>query len=270
MDRLKALFTKNLVSKFKEEGSKGKRDIIARMAISIILLCMILVNLSGCAQTMHAIEHSKMTVVAKMSDTIFIDPQILAKNRNVFVRVTNTSDMQEIAFEGILIERLRQRGLNIVSDPSRAGYIIQANVLYMDYEKQGLTADGMLAGGFGGALAGSTFGSGTRGPAAGMVAGSIIGSVVGSLVGSLIHVDTYVGIIDVQIQERVEGGVRGTMTTDASQGSVTRFQTEREIKSDFQTYRTRIVAKAKQTNIDKQEAARVISDKLAAQIAGMF
>ncbi|BCB96607.1 hypothetical protein JZK55_15290 [Dissulfurispira thermophila] len=76
--------------------------------------------------------------------------------------------------------------------------------------------------------------------------------------------------MDVQIKERVEGGVTGTMKTDVKQGSSTSLTTEREVKTDYQEYRTRIVAKAKQTNIDKNEAAQVISDKLAAQIAGMF
>jgi hypothetical protein len=67
-----------------------------------------------------------------MSDTIFLNANILAKNRNVFVRVTNTSDMQEIQFESFLKDKLSQKGLTIINDPSQAGYVIQANVLYMD------------------------------------------------------------------------------------------------------------------------------------------
>ncbi|WP_333655654.1 complement resistance protein TraT, partial [Dissulfurispira sp.] len=62
----------------------------------VVLSVAVVFVLSGCAQTMRAIEHAKMTVAVKMSDTIFLDPTILTKNRNVFVRVTNTSDMQEI------------------------------------------------------------------------------------------------------------------------------------------------------------------------------
>ena len=60
------------------------------------------------------------------------------------------------------------------------------------------------------------------------------------------------------------------MVPDAKQGEATVLRTEREVTSDFQTYRTRIVAKAKQTNIDRTEAAKIISNKLAIQIAGMF
>jgi len=241
------------------------------VALVVLLLFAAQMTLSGCAQTMHAIEHAKMTTTVKMSDTIFLDAANLAKNRKVYVRVTNTSDMQEIAFEGLLRDKLAAKGLQIVNDPSQAGYIIQANVLYMDYEKQGLTADGMIAGGYGGAIAGAVLGGrGWRGPAAGALIGGVVGSLVGGAVGAAFKVETFFGAVDVQIQERVEGGVRGTMTTDASQGSATRLQTEREIKSDFQTYRTRIVAKATQTNIDRNEAAGIISEKLASQIAGLF
>lgn len=243
-----------------------------RKGILALLISLSLAGmaLSGCAHTMSAIEHREMTVTAKMSDTIFIDPKLLATNNKVFLKVTNTSDMQEIDFEHQLKNRLIGKGLTLVTDPSQAGYIIQANVLYMDHEKEGMTADGMLAGGFGGAIAGSKIGSGWRANTAGAAAGAAIGSVIGGLVASAIKVDTLCGVVDIQIQERVEGGVKGKMVTDAAQGSATKLQTEREVKSDFQTYRTRIVAKATQTNIDKKEAARILSAKLADQIGGLF
>lgn len=240
-------------------------------SLIVLLLVISLMGLTSCAQTMHAIEHAKMTVIVKMSDTIFLDAQNLAKNRKAYVRVTNTSDMQEIAFEGLLRDKLAQKGIMLVNDPSEAGYIIQANVLYMDYEKKGLTADGMLAGGFGGAIAGNILGGrGWKGPAAGTLIGSVVGGLAGAAIGAAFKVETFFGTVDVQVQEKVEGGVRGTMTTDASQGSATRLHTEREVQSDYQTYRTRIVAKATQTNIDRAEAAGIISEKLAQQIAGMF
>ncbi|MEM4721571.1 MAG: complement resistance protein TraT, partial [Candidatus Methanomethylicaceae archaeon] len=238
--------------------------------IVVIVLGLSFMGLTSCAQTMHAIEHAKMTTTVKMSDTIFLDAATLAKNRKAYVRVTNTSDMQEIAFEGLLKDRLAAKGIALVNDPSEAGYIIQANVLYMDYEKKGLTADGMLAGGYGGAVIGAIAGGDWKGSLAGATIGAVAGSLIGGAIGAAFKVETFFGAVDVQIQEKVEGGVRGVMTTDASQGSATRLKTEREIKSDYQTYRTRIVAKATQTNIDRVEAAGIISEKLAQQIAGMF
>jgi len=254
-----------------KQHTKTKGEGHLWVAATLLLLFIAQLTLSGCAQTMHAIEHAKMTTTVKMSDSIFLNPAVLDKNRNIYVRVTNTSDMQDISFENMLKDRLAAKGLTIVNDPSNASFLIQANVLYMDYEKQGLTADGMLTGGYGGAIAGALLGGrGWKGPAAGAIIGSAVGSIVGGAIGSAFKVENFFGAVDVQIQEKVEGGVKGVVITNASQGSATKLQTEKEITSDYQTYRTRIVAKATQTNIDKTEAARVLSEKLAVQIAGMF
>ncbi len=235
-----------------------------------MLLIAFAIALMGCTGTMRAIEHSSLSTKIRMSDSILLDAQNLAKSRNIYVRVTNTSELQEIAFEHILRERLALKGYVLISDPSDAGYIITANVLHMGYQKEAsMTPDGMLAGGWGGALLGSG-GGGWRGPLAGAMIGGVVGSVAGGIIGNLIKVGTYLGVVDVQIQERVAGGVSGRMLTDAKQGTVTTMTTEREIQSDFQTYRTRIAASATKTNIDQNEAAMAISERIAIQIAGIF
>ena len=235
--------------------------------VSLISLAMLV---EGCAQTMNAVRHAKLQTNVKMSDTIFLDAEQLAKNKNIYVRITNTSQMQNISLRDDLLKSLKQKGYSIVQDPSMAWYILQANVLYMDYLKKDLTADGMLAGGFGGVIAGTaTGGDNMDKTVAGAVAGAV-GSLAGAAVGSMVHVDTFVGTVDVQIKERVEGGVTGTMTTDASQGSASKIKMVRKIKSDFQTYRTRIVATATQTNINREKASEVLSGVIVQQIAGVF
>lgn len=206
-----------------------------------------------------------------MSDSIILDAASIAKNRTAYVRVTNTSDMQEIQFEPMLRVKLEQKGIKMVSDINDAGYIIQANVLYMDYAKDAsMTADGMAAGGIGGALVGSGVGSGWKGNTAGAIVGGIVGSVVGGLIAKAVHVDRYIGVVDVRIQERVEGGVTGKIESNIKQGTSTTITTEKSIQSNYQTYTTRIAAEAVRTNINKEEAASVISDKLATQIASIF
>jgi len=245
------------------------REVLRSFLVAALLA--VVTGLYGCAHTMSAIEHRELQTSVKMSDSIFLDVKNLAKNRTIFVKVSNTSDMQEIAFGELLLNSLRAKGMEVVTDPSQAGYILQANVLYMDYEKEGMTADGMLAGGYGGALAGAVLGGrGWKGPAAGAAAGAAVGSIVGGLIASQIKVETFVGTVDVQIEEKVEGGVKGKMTANVTQGTSTQMQTERAIQSDYQTYRTRLVAKATQTNIDKKEAARILSEKLATQISALF
>lgn len=242
---------------------------VMRRVLSVVLVIALALMLGGCASTMRAIEHGTLSTNVSMSDSIMLDAQNLAKNRNLYVRVTNTSELQEIAFEHFLIERLAQKGYNLVNDPSNAGYIITANVLHMGHQKDAsMTPDGMFLGGWGGALLGAG-GKGWRGPLAGAMAIGAVGSVVGGLAGQLIKVGTYLGVVDVQIQEKV-GGVVGKVVTDVKQGSSATIHTEKEIRSDYQTYRTRIMASATKTNISREEAAMAISERLAIQIAGVF
>jgi hypothetical protein len=239
-----------------------------RVVCGVIVLFFLL---TGCGGNMiAAVQNRSLSLSARMSDTIFLDPESVAKNKSVYVRVTNTSDFQEIDFADMLKKRLQAKGCSITESPSAAGYIVQSNLLYMGQEKKDLTAEGMVAGGFGGALAGSTIGSGWRGPTAGALGLGLVGAVAGAVVGSMVHVDTYFGALDIQIKEASPNAVRGVMTTDAAQGSSTTLHTEREVKSNYQEYRTRIVVTARQTNIDRVEACNAIADRLATQIAGMF
>ena len=241
-----------------------------RLGVTCFLLVFAAVTFSGCAGTIEAISNRQMTLSAQMSETIFIDPESLAKNNSIFVRVTNTSDFQEIDFAELLKSKISSRGYVVTSDVSKAGHILQANLLYMGAQKQDLTAEGMLVGGFGGGLAGSNVRGGWRGPVAGGLAGTLAGAVIGGVVGSMIHVDTYLGAVDIQIKERVEGGVKGMMKTNAAYGSATSFTSERQVDSGHQEYRTRIVVTAKQTNIDRAKACAAIADRLAVQVGGMF
>lgn len=234
----------------------------------VILLAMLLM---GCAGTMQAIENRNLTLSAKMSDTIFLDPGNLSKNNKIYVRVTNTSDFQEIDFGEALKSKLSSMGYSVVSNPDEAGYTIQANLLYLGEEKKGLTADGMLAGGYGGAIAGAALGGrGWKGPLAGATAGAMIGSVVGGVMGSLIHIDTYMGAVDIQIKEPIGKQIKAVTETVAQQGSSTNVTTKSEELTDKQEYRTRIVVTARQTNINRAEACTAIIDKLATQIASLF
>jgi len=236
--------------------------------ISILLMASSLGVLPGCA----AIQHRELSVQAKMSDTIFLNPETLESGKPIYVRVTNTSDFQEINFGEMLKNKIQASGRKVTVSPKEAAYLIQANLLYLGEEKKDYTYEGALAGGFGGALGTaiatrhSSFG--TQSLASAGVGLAAAG--VGALVGSMVHVDDYIGLVDVQIKEAVEGGVRGVETASLKQGSGNTVQTERSIQDSRQEYRTRIGVKATQTNIDRTAAANAIAERLAAQIAGYF
>ncbi len=229
----------------------------------------LIISLASCATTMSAIEHAKLETSAKMSDTIFLTPTPQAE-KTVFVQVKNTSDVP-IRLQELVIQKLTCKGYRIITDdPYRAHYWLQANVLYMGKEKKHLTSDAALTGGYGGALIGAATGRGT-GRYTGAAAGALIGSAAGMLVGSAIHVDTYMGVVDIQVKEKILQGTVATSTqSNLKQGIGTTVKSSHHAVSNYQAYHTRIVVEATKTNINMQEAVPVIENKLSSEIAGIF
>jgi hypothetical protein len=227
-----------------------------------------LMTMTGCA----AISHRNLEVKAKMSDTVFLDPEVLESGKPIYVRVTNTSDFQEIDFGNAIKAKIRAAGRVVTTNPKEASYLLQANLLYLGEQKKDMTAEGALLGGVGGAIGGMAVGSsmgGYGGGATGLAIG-LAGAGLGALAGSVVHVDTYLGVVDISIKEAVDGGVRGHEVADTKNGSSTSKHTERDVRDSRQEYRTRVVVNATQTNIDRPVATNTISERLASQIAGYF
>lgn len=251
----------------------------AGMKLLLLVVMLSCVVLTGCANTIKAIENKDLAVDAKMSDTIFLEAESLAEamqgsNGAIFVRVANTSDFQEIDFKNLLTNKLTKMGYNVTPNPKLASYQVTANLLYLSEAKEGMSMSSVVQSGFGGAvlgasvagLSGSSWKSaGVAGLAAGLVAGAVDGAA-----GMMWKVEEYIGITDIQIKETVPGGVEGTQVASMANGSNTQVNTTRNIKTDKQEYRTRIAVSAKQTNIDRNEACNVIADRLASQISGLF
>lgn len=237
---------------------------------TMILFALAVMLLPGCA----AISHRNLDVQAKMSSSIFLDVETLESGKPIYVRVTNTSNFQEIDFGQAIKDKITAAGRKVTTNPKEAAYLLQANLLYLGEEKKDMTMEGALAGGVGGALAGGMLAN-TRsmnnygGTMTGLAIGAA-GAGIGALAGAMVHVDTYVGLVDVSIKEAVEGGVTGKEVAAVQNGSGSAKVTTRDIADSRQEYRTRIGVKAVQTNIDRNEATKTISERLAAQIAGYF
>lgn len=241
--------------------------------LSALLVVVFLIQLTGCGQMITAIEHSDMQVKLKMTDTIFLDPVAKAKNKTVYVAVNNTSDMQEVdtaLLQNLIASRLTAKGYQVVQDPSQAGYIIQANILYMDYYRETGTKEGAIEGGLAGAGAGALIGQSRDTSIALGLIGGVVGGLGGALLGKALKVETYAGVVDIELREKTDKPVTGQIVTNAQQGTSTTIQTKQEINTNWQIYRTKIVCTAQQTNIDKNEAARTIAERIATQIGGMF
>jgi len=237
------------------------------------LSLMLVVQIMGCATIPEAIEYRNLYTNYKMSDTIFLDVMKKQKYRNIFIDVRNTSQFQEVdteALKNAIAERLAEKGYNILSSPSGADYILQVNVLYFDYFRKTAAKEAAGEGAIAAGLAGGAAGGDDTTALILAALGAGAGYVGGALVGSAIKIETFAGVVDIQIMERTEKPVRGKIVTEASQGSATTIKTEQEYESNYQIYRTKLAVTATQTNLKRKEAAREIIRMTAKQIAGIF
>ncbi|PMP64411.1 complement resistance protein TraT [Desulfurella multipotens] len=183
---------------------------------SVLFALGLVFYLSSCATVMSGIENAKLQTQAKMSNTIFLTP-VGPAQKTIYVQIRNTSQVPMPDLKNMIIQKLEANGYKVIADPQKAHYWLQANVLYMGKETQFATFDGALAGGFGGALAGASIGQG-YGQGAAALGGAAVGSLLGAAIGSAIHVDTYLGVVDIQVSERVNGVIKQTVTSNYSQG----------------------------------------------------
>ncbi len=237
-----------------------------------VSLAFVATSMSSCATVATGIEHANLAVQAKMSNTIFLNPVSL-QNKTVFVDFKNTSQIPMPDLQQMVITDLQQKGYTVITDPSKANsaeFWLQGNVLYMGEQKQSMTLAGMLTGAVGGAaLAGATIGEG-YGKGGAALAGAAVGSLIGGLVGSAIHVDTYIGLVDIQIKQKVNGVVEKTVGSHIQNGSGTYNNSTYNTVSKYETFRTRIGVQATQTDLNLKKATPVIEGRLAQEIAGIF
>ncbi len=225
-------------------------------------------SLSSCSTVATGIEHAHLEVQAKMSNTIFLNP-VRPDQKTIFVEFRNTSQVPMPDLKQMIIARLKQKGYKVIEDPYKAEFWLQGNVLYMGKESKHMTLAGMLAGGYGGALTGLAIGSG-YGKVGAVGAGSLIGSAVGALAGAAIHVDTYIGVVDIQIKQRINGTIQKQVNSNMQNGIGTKVKTNYKTTTQYQAFRTRIGVEATQTNMNLKKAVPIIEDKLAREISGLF
>ncbi|MEM5854795.1 MAG: complement resistance protein TraT, partial [Candidatus Aenigmatarchaeota archaeon] len=91
-----------------------------------------------------------------------------------------------------------------------------------------------------------------------------------ALVGSAIKIETFAGVVDIQLMEKTENPVVGKIVTEAKQGTSTVIKTEQELNTQYQIYRTKLAVTATQTNLKRDIAAQKITEMLAKQISGIF
>ncbi len=238
-----------------------KKAVLASISISL---------LSGCASMQTALEHKDLQVSAQQSETIFLDP-VPNSQKTVHVTIKNTSD-QELAITSNILKSIKSHGYKIVSNPNKAHYLLQANVLKIG--KMSLSSSHQaLGGGYGSALSGITTGialGSLSNSSNTMVGAGMVGGLVSMAADSLVKDVNYTMITDIQVSERVNGLIKERTKAHLTNGSSTQTNQEYSNKTNLQRYRTRIVSNADKVNLKFAEAKPYLEKSLAKVVSGIF
>ena len=231
--------------------------------------------LSGCAAIHTSIAQKDLDVQTKMSDTIFLDaPE--PEQKTIYLKVRNTSDKSNFDIAGPVAKVLEGKGYTITTNPKKAHYWLQVNVLSVG-KASPTAAENDLKAGYGGAITGAAgtatgtaLGSGTT--SISDLASSLAFGAADTIANAAVHNVTYMAITDVEIAERAEAGVivRQDSQQDAKQGiGGARRQSSTKV-SNMNKYRTRVVSTANKVNLLYEEAADELTKGLTRSISGLF
>jgi len=249
-----------------------KTSIITLIAVILAFI------LSGCAAMTTAIEHRNLEINSKMSNTVFLDP-VSAELKTVLVQVKNTTD-KDMDIKNKIISNLTGKGYTVVTDPGKAHYWLQVNILYAG-KAQPQTIQSLLAAGYGaslppvvggllGAAAGGSMHNSSRGYMTGGALGMMAGGLLDTAANAMVKSVTYSVVTDVQISEKSDVAVEQEIKSDLSQGSETKVRQVIKSTSNFKRYKTRIASTANQVNLKFEAARPQLEAAISKQIAGIM
>jgi hypothetical protein len=251
-----------------------------KASLAIVGLLTAAPALIGCAATHTTVAKRNLDVQTKMSDTIFLDP-VTEDERTVYVEMRNTSDKPDFDIAPQIKTALAARGYRVVSDPRRARFILQGNVLQAGRSSES-AAEQAYNGGFGSSLFGGAaggavgYGLGRAGigvnDALAIVGGALIGSAISSVADAYVQDTTYTIVTDLQVSEKAPNGVVVSQSEQANlaQGSSGTMSQSSSTTTDMKRHRTRIVSTAEKVNLDWPQAAPDLVAGMSRSIAGIF
>lgn len=240
----------------------------SRLLLLVIVAGLALL-LAGCAATTTALRYKDLDVQTKMSDSIFLDP-VPPQQKTIFVQIRNTTD-KRLNIESQIKGVLAAKGYKILTDPNRAHFILQANILQVGRTDQSALERSRSAG-YGGVVLGAGVGALLGGSHAwqGAAIGGLVGGAAEAISGSLTKVVWYSMITDVQLAERVKGAVSQQFKSRLKQGTSTTVTQTTASTTNLKKYRTRIVSSARKVNLEFQEALPHLEQGLINSISGLF
>jgi hypothetical protein len=239
--------------------------------LSRILLIIASVSLlNGCSAIDKSIKHGTLDVQTRMSETVFLDP-VADDKKKVILQIRNTSDKKDLEIQSEIKIAIEDKGYKIVTDPNKAHYMIQANILQVG-KSTNEDPFSSLSSGFGGALAGGTMGALiSNNDSMGMGIGALAGGLIGTVADSAVQVINYQMITDLQISEKADSAtVTESSNAQLKQGSSGNKSSSWSEKSKWKKYQTRIISVAKKTNLKFELALPELKRGLIQSISGLL
>lgn len=261
-----------------------------------------LMVLASCAAVDANLNHGDLQVNTHLSETVFLDPVPVDK-RSIYVSIRNTSDHPELDISGPLKQAVAQRGYLVVQDPTKAEYMLRANVLQAG-EVDANSKNSMLLAQYGQPLLAGAAVAGTTaalGGNAGTTAGLGLGAAAATFAANQIWKDkTFSVVLDIELSSRPLSGAKvnqttasiasqanssfkaqssGTPTGAGMQGSLNTatatyngraVQQSIDEEADFKKYQIRAMAYADQVNLKFEAALVPIETKLISALANLF
>ena len=237
------------------------KKLLVAMTVSVLL--------TGCSAIDKQMKHGTLDVQTKMSETIFLDP-VEDSKRTVILQIRNTSDKKDLDILGSIKIAIEEKGYKIVTDPKKAHYMIQANILQV-----GKSTDkdpfGSLTSGFGGALAGGMAGAMISNDTMGMGVGALAGGLIGTIADSAVQVVNYRMITDLQVSEKANDNIiQEDSNSKVKQGANNTKTSTWSEKTSWKKYQTRIISVATKTNLKFELALPELKAGLIQSISGLL
>lgn len=253
---------------------------------------LVLALLSGCTAMHTAVNKRDLDVQTRMSASIMMTP-VEPEQRTVFVQVRNSSSEPSFDLQQDVKLAIEKRGYRIVDDPQVAHFWLQANVLSVAKEHPGellaefdqslpmddaesVTPEPVVVRGNGHVHGGVHVvygGNIDRRDVEKLLAAALIIGVTEWTANALVKDVYYTVLTDIQISERIEQGdalahedAEHTLQQGDSGETVSFWS--RDVPQ--RRYQTRILSVANQVNLDWDDAAPIVRERLARVLAGMF
>jgi hypothetical protein len=258
--------------------------------------------LASCSAVDANLNHGDLQINTHLSETVFLDP-VPVEKRSIYVSIRNTSDHPELDISTALKTAIAQRGYLVVQDPTKAEYMLRANVLQAG-EVDAKSKSSMLLANYGEPLLGGVAAAAATSALGGNGAtttGVGLGVAAASFAANQIWKEkTYSVVIDIELSSRPLSGAKvsqntsslaanansslkvqssGTPTGAQMQGSLntaTATYNGRSVsqsineEADFKKYQVRAMAYADQVNLKFENAVMPLETKLVSALSNLF